>query len=231
MPETNSAVRDRILAKIRRSLEAAPGDATREALADARIAAHARHPLPARTQLDPAALRAQFTQFLTRGHASVIDVATYGELPVAIAQYLRDHNMPARLRMGADPRLAALPWNLAPGLERLNGRATPDDEVALSHALAAAAETGTLVLASGADNPVTLSFLPQTHLVVLDAAKLKGAYEDALDIARAAAGPGIMPRTLNLISGPSRTSDIGGRTVMGAHGPRHLAVFIVGSTS
>lgn len=225
MSETNA--RDRIFAKIRRSLEAKPADG-REELADARIAGHARHPLPARTQLDAAALRMEFTQFLTRGQASVIDVATYADVPAAIARYLRDQNKPARLRMGSDPRLGALPWDRAPGLELESGRATPDDEVSLSHALAAAAETGTLMLASGPDNPVTLSFLPQTHLVVLDAATLKGAYEDAFDIARSTFGPGVMPRTLNLISGPSRTGDIGGKIVMGAHGPRYLAVLVVG---
>ena len=154
--------------------------------------------------------------------------ATLKDVPTAIAIYLRDNNRPARIRMGADSRLAALPWSSAPGLEQLRGRALPDDEVSLSYAVAAAAETGTLVLASGPDNPVTLNYLPETHLVVLDAATLVGAYEDAFDIVRKRLGAGVMPRTLNLISGPSRTSDIGGKTVMGAHGPRHLAIFIVG---
>jgi L-lactate dehydrogenase complex protein LldG len=114
------------------------------------------------------------------------------------------------------------------GAHALNGRAHPDDEVSLSYAVAGAAETGTLVLASGPDNPVTLNYLPETHMVVLDAATLVGPYEDAIDIVRSRFGIGVMPRTLNLISGPSRTSDIGGKTVMGAHGPRHLAIFIVG---
>jgi L-lactate dehydrogenase complex protein LldG len=40
-------------------------------------------------------------------------------------------------------------------------------------------------------------------------------------------GTASLPRTLNLISGPSRTGDIGGRIVMGAHGPRRLAVILV----
>lgn len=227
-PSKATATRDRILAKIRRSLGAAPGDAAREMLVTSRISTHARHPLPARTQLDPAALRAQFSSFLTRGFATVVDVATRGDIPVAIATYLREHDQPPRLRMGADPRLAILPWETAPGLERRFGRADPSDVVTLSYAVAAASETGTLLLASGPDNPVTLSFLPETHLVILEAATLKGSYEDAFDIVRASLGPGVMPRTLNLISGPSRTSDIGGKTVMGAHGPRHLAVFVAG---
>ena len=227
MSEPSSA-RDRIFAKIRVSLDAKSGDPSRETLSDARIAARARHLTPARALLPAAELRAQFTSFLTRGHATVVDVATLDKLPAAIAAYLRDHNRPARIRIGSDPRFAALSWDAAAEVERLNGRAQPADEVSLSYAVAAAAETGTLVLASGPDNPVTLNYLPETHLVVLDAATLVGAYEDALDIVRQRLGVGVMPRTLNWISGPSRTSDIGGKTVMGAHGPRHLAVFVVG---
>jgi L-lactate dehydrogenase complex protein LldG len=36
-----------------------------------------------------------------------------------------------------------------------------------------------------------------------------------------------MPRTVNFVSGPSRTADIGGQLVMGAHGPRRLCVILV----
>jgi L-lactate dehydrogenase complex protein LldG len=227
MSETGA--RDRIFKTIRASLEqGGVSQAERARMADERIAARARHQTPARALLAPAALRAQFTAYLTKGHASVIDVARPEGIPEAIAAYLRANNRPVQVRMGSDPRLAALPWSRVATLERLTGRADPVDEVSLSYAVAAAAETGTLVLASGPDNPVTLNYLPETHMVVLDAATLVGPYEDAIDIVRARFGVGVMPRTLNLISGPSRTSDIGGKTVMGAHGPRHLAIFIVG---
>ena len=229
MSETrsNTAARDAIFAKIRTSLGAKPGDG-RQAVTEARITTHARHLTPARALQSPHALREHFTSYLTTGQATVVDVPTLEALPEAIATYLRDHNKPPRVRMGADARLAALPWDRAPGVERVAGRAMPSDEVSLSFAVAAAAETGTLVLASGPDNPVTLNYLPETHMIVLDAATLVGPYEDAFNLVRAKFGPAVMPRTLNFISGPSRTSDIGGKTVMGAHGPRYLAVFIVG---
>jgi L-lactate dehydrogenase complex protein LldG len=220
--------RDRIFAKLRQSLDVKANDTARQALVEDRIGARMRHPTPARALLEPAALRAQFTGYLTKGHATVIDCPTLSDLPVAIAMYLRDHNHPAQLRMGSDPRLAGLPWANAPGLRCLHGSADPSDEVTLSYAVAGAAETGTLVMASGPDNPVTLNYLPETHMIVLDAATLVGSYEDTFAIVRQQLGIGVMPRTLNLISGPSRTSDIGGKTVMGAHGPRHLAVFIIG---
>ena len=225
---SNTNARDAIFAKIRASLDVKPGTDARVALTETRIATHARHLIPTRALQEPAALRAHFTDYLTRGFATVIDVPTLDKLPAAIGTYLRDHNKPPRIRMGTDFRLANLPWHTTPAIERLSGRAQPADEVSLSYAVAAAAETGTLVLASGPDNPVTLNYLPETHLVVIDAATLKGSYEDALDLVRARLGPGVMPRTLNFVSGPSRTSDIGGITVMGAHGPRFLAVFVIG---
>ncbi len=100
--------------------------------------------------------------------------------------------------------------------------------VGLSRAVAGVAETGTLALASGPDNPVTLGFVPDTHIVVLRADTVVGRYEEACAMVVAETG-GVMPRTLNLVTGASRTGDIGGKIVMGAHGPRRLAIFLLGN--
>ena len=40
----------------------------------------------------------------------------------------------------------------------------------------------------------------------------------------------LMPRTVNFVSGPSRTADIAGTLVTGAHGPRRLCVLLVSGT-
>jgi L-lactate dehydrogenase complex protein LldG len=149
------------------------------------------------------------------------------EVPTAVAHYLRSTNLPLRVRVGDDAYLDKLAWSREPALERQRGPAAADDEVGLAHAAAAVAETGTLVLASGADNPVTLGFLPDTSIVVVEEKDLVGGYEGAWQKIRARYGKGAMPRTVNFISGPSRTADIGGQLVMGAHGPRRLAVILV----
>ncbi len=94
----------------------------------------------------------------------------------SIAAYLRDRNLPAKIRLGSDPYLAALPF-AATGLEVANGRATASDLVCVSHAFGAVAETGTLVLTSGQDNPTTLNFLPDTHIVIVQAQDIIGDYE------------------------------------------------------
>ena len=98
----------------------------------------------------------------------------------------------------------------------------------MSRAVVAAAETGTLFLVSGTDNPTTLNFLPEAHTILIAASEIVGSYEEAWDRLRAIYGQGTLPRTVNLISGPSRTADIEQTIVRGAHGPSRLLVLILG---
>jgi L-lactate dehydrogenase complex protein LldG len=74
---------------------------------------------------------------------------------------------------------------------------------------------------------VTINFMPENHIVVVRAKDIVGPYEAAFERVRALYGKGAMPRTVNMISGPSRTGDIGGRLVMGAHGPKRMCVILV----
>lgn len=220
--------RDAILSKIRAGVRAKANDAERRAVVTDRLAAKARHLTPARVRdRTTDQLLALFRGFLERESATVVEVDSKQEIPSAIASYLRSNNLPARIRVGGDATLTQLPWGSEPHLEMLLGRAQPNDEVGLTHAAAAVAETGTLVMASGPDNPVTLNYLPDTHIVVVEQRDLVPAYEDAWNAIRARFGAVSMPRTVNFISGPSRTGDIGGRLVMGAHGPRRMCVIVV----
>ena len=98
----------------------------------------------------------------------------------------------------------------------------------MSRAVVAAAETGTLFLVSGTDNPTTLNFLPEAQTILIAASDIVGSYEEAWDRVRAIYGQGTLPRTVNLISGPSRTADIEQTIVRGAHGPSRLLVLILG---
>lgn len=224
----SSADRTAIFGKLRQRLAPAGDDPARRSAVAARLAHQAPHLIPERvTGRDPEQLLALFRGFLEGQSATVIEVATAADVPGAVAGYLRANNLPARLRVGDDAYLSQLPWEHEPQLERLRGHATADDEVGLTHALAAVAETGTLVHASGPDNPVTLNFLPETSIAVLRAADLTGAYETAWERVRSRFGRGGLPRTINFVSGPSRTADIGGKLVTGAHGPRRLCVVVV----
>ena len=86
----------------------------------------------------------------------------------------------------------------------------------------------TLVLFSGTDNPTTLNFLPDNHIVVIEAKDIVADYETMWAALRARFGKGVMPRTVNWVTGPSRSADIEQTLLLGAHGPRRLHVIVVG---
>jgi L-lactate dehydrogenase complex protein LldG len=82
-------------------------------------------------------------------------------------------------------------------------------------------------MTSGKDNPSTINFLPEHHIVVVDAADIDGDMESVLAKVRKKYGRGKMPRTLNFITGPSRSGDIEQKIILGAHGPRALHIIVV----
>ncbi len=227
MTSDNQAARGRVFAKLRAVLKDGPPAAERRAHVDARIAAAPKHLRPSRVDKTGDDLRAQFKAYLEGQSATVIEVATVADVPATVAQYLRSNNLPQRIRMGTDGYFSAMPWTTEAALQCDPGAAAATDETGLSHAVAGVAETGTLALASGADNPVTLNYVPETHIVVVEEADMVGGYEEVWPKVRARYGNGLMPRTVNFVSGPSRTGDIGGKLVMGAHGPRRMCVIIV----
>jgi L-lactate dehydrogenase complex protein LldG len=199
---------------------------------------------------------------------TVARVSSDHDVPAEVARYLAAENLPAELVAAPDPSLDTIPWEARPLLRIRHGRAEADDAVSLTPCLAAVAETGTLMLASGPGTPTTLNFLPDTHIVVLHAGQVVASYEDGWDLIRDRAGlspnppappplpspasgggegggeggqggppqrgdrvgasdPRAIPRTINLITGPSRTGDIEQRIQLGAHGPRRLHVVLV----
>ena len=225
---SGDTARTRMLARIRARLGASATDEARQDAVSARLERHPRGTIPARASVQGEAAVTLFAQMLSAQGADVARVATPEEAVRTLAAYLAAHGLPPALHLGSDPLLAALPWAKAPDLTLRFGAAEPSDTTSLSRALAGAAETGTLFLASGADNPTSLAFLPATHNVLIAGADIVGAYEDAWDRLRAAYGPGALPRSVNLISGPSRTADIEQTIIRGAHGPGRLHVVILG---
>lgn len=220
--------RSAILSKIRATRKMEGDDAARRAAVAERLASPVSGIIPARGQIGPEERIALFLDMIGKAGATHERLPTIGDIPSATARYLRERNLPARLRKGADPRLAAAGWETEPALALLAGASDGQDLAAISHAECAIAETGTLMLLSGPDNPVTLTFLPEHHLVVIPADAVHGDMERALATLRAIHGKGEMPRTVNFVSGPSRSADIEQTILLGAHGPRALHVLVVG---
>lgn len=218
------SAREEILSAVRQSLKRAPGD---EAAVEARLSGHPRGIVPARTDRDHAALVELFVEMAKKVQTTTARVTSAEDIPGALSEFLKSHNLGGTVKLAPAAELEALPWrDKAPNLTLASGRAENSDEVSLVRAFGGVAETGTLMLHSGAEGPTTLNFLPENHVVVLKASEIGGSYEEVWDRLRQRFGEGRLPRTVNCITGPSRTGDIEQTIQLGAHGPRRLHVIL-----
>jgi L-lactate dehydrogenase complex protein LldG len=183
-------------------------------------------PSPQRGQVSGAARKELFVRMAEAAAASVDQAASRAEVPALIARYLSGHNLPAEARLAPDPRITDLDWASQPLLSTSVGGTDGSHPISVTGAFAGIAETGTLALTSGAPSPTLLNFLPETHIVIVDAKDLAGSYEELWTRLKAQYGVE-MPRTLNLITGPSRSGDIEQTILMGAHGPKRLHIILV----
>ncbi len=223
-----SEARERILADIRKSLGRGRLHPDRESELRSRITAHRRNLLPTRaTTLDDRGRVELFVAMAEQVQTTVTRVSSLAMVPEAVARYLAVENLPAEVVMAPDPSLDAIPWHSWPLLRIRRGRAEADDRVSFTPCHAAIAETGTLMLISGAATPTTLNFLPETHIVLVRADQVVATYEDGWERLRNRETPGTLPRSINFITGPSRTADIEQHIELGAHGPRRLHIVLV----
>ncbi|MFO7856795.1 MAG: LUD domain-containing protein [Paracoccaceae bacterium] len=214
------SARERILGRVREAASA-PGD--RAAAVRARLGSAGRQtaPVPALAASVDEARAAQFEAKLAAVDGTLTRLPSMEALPAALAEALRARNLARAIRIGEEPDFAGLDWA---GTEVTRGPGRLEEPATLSRAFRGVAETGTLALRSGPDNPVTLTFLGETHFVVLRRSELLGGLEELFAAAR---GAGATPRTLNLVTGPSRSADIGATLQLGAHGPKALHVFLI----
>jgi L-lactate dehydrogenase complex protein LldG len=223
--------REAMLTAIRRGLKRGVLPADQQAMLRSRMAAHARHLIPARSRLPRAGQIALFVANVEKEFGTVALVPSLADVPAALAEYLAAQNLPTDFVMAPHPDLRAIPWSERPMLNWRVGRAQASDMVSVQHGFAAVAETGTLMLPSGPDRPTTLNLLADTAVVVLRASRVVGAYEEAWDLLRAenadALSGGFMPRNVMWVTGPSRSADIEQTLELGAHGPRRLHVVLI----
>src|SRR5688572_15484598 len=102
--------RAHILGGIRATLDAATDARGRRRSVAQRLAQPPAHPRPRRAMHEGAESVAQFKQFQRALGVDVIDVASVGEIPLAVVGYLAALGLPLRLRCGNDQQLAALAW-------------------------------------------------------------------------------------------------------------------------
>jgi len=151
-------------------------------------------------------------RFLAHAKASGVEARRF-ESPAAARAWLED--WAAGFKSAAvSPRV---PAPLAPALPT----APPEEaELGVSRALAAVADTGSVLLSSAEGR--RLQLLPPAHLVWVDEAEVVQHLGEVLG--RLAGDP---PSALALHSGPSKSADIGQIMVQGVHGPGRLVVAVV----
>jgi L-lactate dehydrogenase complex protein LldG len=221
--------RGEILAKIRTSRSGPYVVKNELGTIEDRLKNHPRNVVPARGDGLP---EEQITKFKAEAelvNATVTRVSSNIDIPKEIAKYLADNNLPSRIKYA--PSLEHLDWSTTL-MEVSHGIGEATDEVCVTTAYAGVAETGTIVTYSGQQNPTTLNFLPPVHIAVLNAVDIMGSYEDVWTKLRADLGSkdqssSFIPRTVNMITGPSRTGDIQQTLLLGIHGPQRLHIVIV----
>lgn len=217
--------RAEIFNRIRTGLRVGADDSARQQAVQQRLQARKANLIPQRAQLPEDECIKLFIQMAEESAAEVIELHHRSDLPDAVEHWLGENGI-AQLVIASDENLSALKGSGNGTLVIEERVAQVGDEASLTNAFCGIAETGTLMLYSGSESPTTLNFLPDTHIVALSASTIVGPYEEAWQRLRTATG-GAMPRTVNLITGPSRSADIEQKLQMGAHGPRQLVIFLI----
>ncbi|HLF58664.1 MAG TPA: lactate utilization protein [Alphaproteobacteria bacterium] len=221
------SARDEILRQIRAGLKrGALGAEAQRALA-ARLAAPPQTIVPARARGNETELFARFCEMAKRAGATVSACEDTGELGREIARFLGQESLPRVIRMAPEAGLDFIALLKQTGFSILRGAAEPSDRVGLSRALAGAAETGSLMLASGEGHPMSLAFLPEVHIAVLPRIRIVGCYEEAMAQFRSGGMTHALPRAVTFVTGPSRSADIEQKIQFGAHGPRRLHICVL----
>lgn len=229
MNQSSSSSRNAILGRIRKNLgrDTGPQDAPAEVVT--RLGNPPRNITPARAQIPHDQQLDLFVKMAEDVNASVSRIENSEAIVGEVSRYLAEHNQPAVVRLAPDSFITGLDWDKTT-LEISSGVAGPLDLVSVTPAFAGVAETGSLMLRSGPDQPYTLNMLPDTHIVVIRASQIVGTYEEVWGLQRQSQGRGTMPRTFLWVTGPSRTGDIEQTLQLGAHGPRRLHIILVDDT-
>jgi L-lactate dehydrogenase complex protein LldG len=218
-----TASRDRILGRIKTGVNAEARSNDKRDELSARISSPQRNLVPEFTKKEGRERLELFTAKAEAQGTTIKCVKSPQEALDEVRDFLRQNNLPARVVRSPSSELNDLGLESAADLEVRQGSATESDITSVTPAFGAVAETGTVVTSSGKETPSTLNFVPENHIAIIRERDLMSSYEDSWDKLR----EGNVPRTVNWISGPSRSGDIGMVMYMGAHGPKRQHVIVI----
>jgi L-lactate dehydrogenase complex protein LldG len=239
---TRAAFLARVRAEMTKTTGLFPAAATERPVQPGRRAEALRRELAERWPQALERFRQEFERVGGRFHR----VATAAEVPALVGSLARERQ--ARRLVTWHP--SALGIDLGPGLgaQGLDVEVMPpgalDDadagrrlretiaaaEVGVTGADMVIAETGTLVLVSGAGRPRSTALLPPCHLAVFDREVLVESLAQVgliLESWHEEPAPGWRGAAIHFITGPSRTADIELTLTRGVHGPGDVqAIFV-----
>jgi L-lactate dehydrogenase complex protein LldG len=99
-------------------------------------------------------------------------------------------------------------------------------ELSLTSCEALVARTGSVLVSAATASGRRLSIYPDQHLVLARPSQVVNEIGEALRVVQSRYGAAL-PSMVSLTSGPSRTADIEKTLVLGAHGPRRIALFLL----
>jgi L-lactate utilization protein LutC len=160
-------------------------------------------------------------------------VADYAGAEIRVVELIESHQA-RRIVVGQGPILDALGLTarlVSLGIEVFRADTDRDSlfsaDIGISGVEALLADTGTIVQASRAGQPRSLSLLPPVYIAVADRSQLVPDLFDWFESIPAEARTRDLPACLSLITGPSKTGDIELRLVTGVHGPGEVHVVLI----
>lgn len=235
--------RERMLANIAKALDHNQNTLTkRQVEMRARLSTHPRGPeiLPVKqARLNPIP---HFRQKAEAVQATTVLCQDVSEIPEAVAHYMLAQNLGDRLRISPHPAIGklGLDWQKAANLIPFDGNPSIEDKVVLSYALAGICETGSIVVNSDYQTPILDHFLAECEIIILKTSTLFIAMEDfwqnyrdhanSIDTNNPSQGlknNNGFARAISLVTGPSRTGDVGQKIELGAHGPLKLHIILI----
>ncbi|CZF78920.1 Lactate utilization protein C [Grimontia celer] len=125
------------------------------------------------------------------------------------------------------PETTALKYNQT--MESLKSTLFQEVDASVNVIKAAIADTGTLAIVTGEDEPRALSLVPPVHIAILRESDIVSNFSELMTSPfwKDAGWDTEPPTNLVLISGPSKTADIQQTLAYGAHGPKRLVLILV----
>ncbi|WP_221798208.1 LutC/YkgG family protein [Oceanobacter mangrovi] len=204
--------------------------------------AASRHELPTLPRLPKDQWKASFMELMSANHADIVETTEAGWQQALVSELgsRQIGNLVVASRAENLPLIEQLPRQLS-GLTvtvfdqaveagadtAMRSTLFQQAEAGLSYASAALAETGSLALVTGPQEPRTLSLVPPLSIVVVRESTLLSGVAELFEHSFDKQQGQLLPTNLVLVSGPSKTADIQQTLAYGAHGPKSLLILWV----